>query len=141
MLSEKRRIQCLRDIIKNCEDVQTFLSGITREQFSADLKTVNAVMYSIQTVGEAAIRLDKEEKRNGTAGDLENRYPHIEWRDLRGMSNFIRHQYDKIKLDLIWKTAVESLLPMVTMAKQEIARLEGSMEETSEDANEKPPSP
>jgi uncharacterized protein with HEPN domain len=125
MRSEKRRIDALRHIVKYCDDVERFLSGFSREAFDSDLRTIRAVLYSLQTIGEAAIRLDKDEKRRGVDGELESRYPQIPWRDVRGMSNFVRHQYDEINVDLIWTTATESIFPIRNVAKQEIARLEG----------------
>ena len=61
--TERRRIDSLRDIVKYCDQVEEFAAGFTRDQFEHDRKTYNAVLYSLQTIGEAAIRLDKEEKR------------------------------------------------------------------------------
>ena len=122
MLTERRRIECLRDIVKYCDQIEAFLHGFTRETFDADLRTQNAVLYSLQTVGEAAIRLDKEEKRRGESGLTESRYPHVPWRDVRGLSNVVRHGYDDIDLDIIWATATEGIRPVRDAANQEITR-------------------
>jgi uncharacterized protein with HEPN domain len=88
----------------------------------ADLRTQNAVLYSLQTVGDAAIRLDKEEKRRGEPGLMESRYPDVPWRDVRGLSNVVRHGYDDIDLDIIWTTATEGIRPVRDAANQEITR-------------------
>jgi uncharacterized protein with HEPN domain len=138
MRSEKRRIDGLRDIVKNCEDIQSFLSGVSRQAFDSDLRTIKAVLYSLQTIGEAAIRLDKEEKRRGTDGELERLYPQIPWHDVRGMSNFIRHLYDEIDLDLVWTTAAASIYPVRDAAKQEIARLEALIEDNPGNIDDEP---
>src|SRR5258708_32768948 len=123
MRSKNRRIDALRDIVKYCDDVEKFLLGFSREAFDRDLRTIRAVLYSLQTVGEAAIRLDKDEKRRGVDGELEGRYPQIPWRDVRGISNFVRHQDDGINLGLGWTTATKSIFPIRDAAKKEIARL------------------
>ena len=47
MLTE-RRIECLRDIVKYCDQIEAFLHGFTREAFDVDLRTQNAVLYSLQ---------------------------------------------------------------------------------------------
>jgi len=47
------------------------VAGFTREAFESDRRTYNAVLYSLQTVGEAAIRLDKEEKRLGDPSEAD----------------------------------------------------------------------
>jgi uncharacterized protein with HEPN domain len=122
MPTERRRIECLRDIVKYCDQIEAFLRGFTREAFDADLRTQNAVLYSLQTVGEAAIRLDKEEKRQSEPGLMENRYSHIPWRDVRGLSNVVRHGYDDIDLDIVWTTATEGIRPVRDAANREIAR-------------------
>jgi uncharacterized protein with HEPN domain len=122
MPTKRRRIECLRDIVKYCDQIEAFLSGFTREAFNADLRTQNAVLYSLQTVGEAAIRLDKEEKRRGEPDLMERRYPDVPWRDVRGLSNVMRHGYDDIDLDIIWTTATEAIRPVRDAASQEITR-------------------
>jgi uncharacterized protein with HEPN domain len=122
MPTERRRIECLRDIVKYCDQIEAFLRGFAREAFDADLRTQNAVLYSLQTVGEAAIRWDKEEKRRSEPGLIESRYPHIPWRDVRGLSNVVRHGYDDIDLDIVWTTATEGIRPVRDAANREIAR-------------------
>ena len=122
MPTERRRIECLRDIVKYCDQIEAFLRGFTREALDADLRTKYAVLYSLQTVGEAAIRLQNEEKRLGEPGLTESRYPHIPWRDVRGLSNVVRHGYDDIDPGIIWTTATEGIRPIRDAANQEIAR-------------------
>jgi uncharacterized protein with HEPN domain len=139
MRSERRRIDSLRDIVKNCDAVQTFVAGFTREAFDLDQRTVRAVLYSLQTIGEAAMRLDKEEKRQGAGGEMERLYPQIPWRDVRGLSNYVRHQYNELNLDLIWATATESIDPIRTAANQEIDRL--ALEDVQTSLDNPPPSP
>ena len=71
---------------------------------------------------EAAIRLDKEEKRRGEPDLMERRYPHVPRRDVRGLSNVVRHGYDDMDLDIIWTTAAEGIQPVRDAANQEITR-------------------
>jgi uncharacterized protein with HEPN domain len=141
MRSKNRRIDALRHIVTYCDDLEKFLLGFSREAFDRDLRTIRAVLYSLQTIGEAAIRLDKDEKRRAVDGELEGRYPQIPWRDVRGMSNFVRHQYDEIDLDLVWTTATKSIFPIRDAAKLEIARLEGLVEDNFTDIDDELPSP
>jgi uncharacterized protein with HEPN domain len=124
MPTERRRIDSLRDIVKYCDEVEEFTAGFTRVQFEQDRKTYNAVLYSLQTIGEAAIRLDKEEKRLGDDGLMERLYPDVPWPDVRGLSNIVRHGYDEIDAEIIWKTATTSIHPVRDAARQEITRLQ-----------------
>jgi uncharacterized protein with HEPN domain len=112
MPTERRRIDGLRDIVRYCDQVDEFVAGFTQAQFEHDRKTYSAVLYSLQTIGEAAIRLDKEEKRLGEGGLIERLYPDVPWPDVRGLSNIVRHGYDEIDAEIIWKTATTSIHPV-----------------------------
>jgi uncharacterized protein with HEPN domain len=124
MPTERRRIDSLRDIVRYCDQVDEFVAGFTQAQFGKDRKTYSAVLYSLQTVGEAAIRLDKEEKRLGEGGLMERLYPNVPWPDVRGLSNIVRHGYDEIDAEIIWTTATSRIHPVREAARQEIARLQ-----------------
>jgi len=123
MPTKRRRIDSLRDIVACCDQIEEFAAGFTRDQFERDRRTYNAVLYSLQTIGEAAIRLDRQEKRVGEGGLMERLYPDVPWPDVRGLSNIVRHGYDEIDAGIIWKTATTSIHPVRDAARQEIARL------------------
>ena len=43
----------LNDIVECINDVKSFIDGVTNKEFSLDKKTINAVVRSIEIVGEA----------------------------------------------------------------------------------------
>ncbi len=96
----------LQDIAQAIDLIERFTSGMGLQQFSEDPKTVAAVERELQIISEAAIRL-------GAAA--ESRCPDAPWRDIRGLGNWLRHQYDRIELPVIWKT-VEADLPNLKAA-------------------------
>jgi uncharacterized protein with HEPN domain len=53
-----------------------------------------------QIISEAAIRLGSQ---------AEIRCPGLSWRNIRGMGNWLRHQYERIELSVIWQTAQTDL--------------------------------
>lgn len=75
----------LRDIADAIDMVERFTSGMDLKQFSEDPKTVAAVERKLQIISEAAIRL---------GAGAESRCPGAPWRDIRGIGNWLRHQYD-----------------------------------------------
>jgi uncharacterized protein with HEPN domain len=83
--------------------VEAFTSGMDFEEFRQDPKTVAAVERKLQIISEAAIRL---------GSDAETRCPGLPWRDIRGMGNWLRHQYERIELPLVWKTVQSDLPPL-----------------------------
>lgn len=89
-----------RDILTAIEHIEQFTSGMDADQFAADPKTVAAVERKLQIISEAAIRL-------GSVAEAE--VPNLPWRNIRGIGNWLRHQYDRIDLATVWKTITDDL--------------------------------
>ncbi|MBK8293432.1 MAG: DUF86 domain-containing protein [Solirubrobacterales bacterium] len=70
-------------------------------QFRTDLKTQDAVLRNLETLGEAAKKLDDETRA------LSSEAP---WREITGFRDVIAHDYLEVDLDLVWNV-VESDLP------------------------------
>ena len=84
----------LRDISDAIEGIEQFTAGMDFEAFCDDAKTIAAVERKLQIITEAATRLGK---------GAETAYPGLPWRDIRGMGNWLRHQYERIELPVIWR--------------------------------------
>jgi uncharacterized protein with HEPN domain len=70
------------------------------EAFRSDPKTVAAVERKILLISEAAVRLGDEAERL-CPGQL--------WRDIRGVGNWLRHQYDRDDVETVWHTVEDDL--------------------------------
>lgn len=99
----------LRDILDAIAGIQKFTDGLTFEEFQADEKTVKSVLYNMAIIGEAARHLPPQ---------VEERYPHIPWVDVRGMRNVVVHEYFQVNLQIIWQTIQEDLLPLAAALQQ-----------------------
>ena len=64
------------------------------ETFRADTKTIAAVERKLQVISEAAVRLGDQ---------AEMLCPGLPWRNIRGIGNWLRHQYDHVDVDSIWR--------------------------------------
>ena len=73
------------------------------ETFQADRKTVAAVERKLLVISEAAIRLGER---------AEALCPGLPWRDIRGIGNWLRHQYDYADVTTVWRTVVNDLAPL-----------------------------
>jgi uncharacterized protein with HEPN domain len=80
--------------------LERFTLGMDFAAFIEDPKTVSAVERKLQIISEAAIRLGPE---------AEERVPGVAWRDVRGIGNWLRHQYDRVELPVLWKTIADDL--------------------------------
>jgi uncharacterized protein with HEPN domain len=93
----------LQDILDNAVEIESYVAGMDFEGYLHSRTTKLAVERLLQMLTEAAIRL----------GDSAEVYcPNIDWRELRGLGNFIRHAYHRIDDDLIWKTLQNRLPPL-----------------------------
>ena len=91
----------LLDIVECIEKINAYTAGMTLETFSADSRTVDAVMRNIEVIGEAAGRLPDE---------FTSAHPGIAWSQIRGMRNRLIHAYFGVSLPLIWAT-VQTAVP------------------------------
>jgi uncharacterized protein with HEPN domain len=66
-------------------------------------------------IGEASNHISEVTKQN---------YPSIEWHKIRGMRNFVSHEYFSTTLEVIWQTAIENIPVLKTQIAQIIADLE-----------------
>ena len=87
------------------------------EDFRQDPKTVAAVERKLQLISEAAIRLGEEAERL---------CPGPQWRNIRGLGNWLRHQYDRIDLETIWRTVTTDLPSLRQAVDSAILRLPDS---------------
>ncbi len=93
--------QRLQDIIEAIDHISLFRSGHgSAASLRTDIKSYRAIERCIEIISEAAAKLGPE---------AEQLCPDIPWPDVRGMGNWLRHGYDAVDLDIIWKTAVHDL--------------------------------
>jgi len=97
-MSERTYLDFLQDILYCLEKAQSFIAGMTFEEFSTDERTHFAVVRALEVVGEAAKRIPP---------DLKVRYPALPWREMAGMRDKLVHDYFGVNLQVVWETAVE----------------------------------
>ena len=91
------------DIIEAIDEIESFVSGMTFEQFAADTRTCKAVLADFAIIGEAAMHLP---------ADAVSTAPHINWRQIRRMRNIIVHVYFGIDYRIVWQTIKDDLPPL-----------------------------
>ena len=93
----------IADILSAAREVQEFTQGMGFESFSADKKTVNAVIRSLEVMGEAAKRIPD---------DIRGRYPEIPWKQMAGMRDKLIHEYSGVDLEIGWAVITGELPPL-----------------------------
>ncbi len=77
--------------------------NLTFEQFSADEKTIDAVIRNLEIIGEAAGHVPLE---------IQEKYSDLAWFEMRGMRNIIAHEYFGVSLSIIWRAITHDLPPL-----------------------------
>jgi uncharacterized protein with HEPN domain len=96
----------ISDILDALDKIRMYTEGMDFESFCSDLKTVDAVLRNITTIGEAA---------NHVPEDIIASSPEIPWRDMRDIRNILVHEYFGINKRIIWETIQYDLPPLVPL--------------------------
>lgn len=72
------------------------------------------------------MRISEAAKKLGTLA--KQLAPDQPWRDIRGIGNRLRHEYDKIDRRQIWATVANDLAPLRAACKQAIAQIHKGFE-------------
>ena len=108
-------IQRFSDIIENIEAIERFTSGLELHAFAGADQTIRATKYSLLVISEAATKL------GDLASDL---CPSIPWREIRGLGNRLRHDYQSIDVVRIWLLVERDLPPLKAACRDVLRRLE-----------------
>jgi uncharacterized protein with HEPN domain len=102
------------DIGNSIQEIDDFTTNISFAEFIKDKKTVNAVIRSLEVIGEAAKRIPDE---------IRAKYPDIPWKRMTGMRDKLIHEYSGVDLEIVWTVAKEELPQLNPMIKEIISSL------------------
>ena len=89
-----------KDIIEACLAINEFIGDIDFSNFVKDDKTYTAVLMKITIIGEVASHFGKE---------IQDKNPKIDWAEMKGMRNFLIHEYFEVDPEVVWKAAKEDV--------------------------------
>jgi uncharacterized protein with HEPN domain len=75
--------------------VQSFVEGLSLQEFQTDLRTQSAVLHQLLITGEAVKRLSM---------DFRDENPDVPWKLIAGMRDHLIHAYDTVDLEEVWST-------------------------------------
>ena len=85
--------------------IEADIKGFSLEKLRADRKARQLVERNLQIISEASRRLPESCKAQEAS---------IPWRRVADFGNVLRHEYDRIDLDELWRICQEDLLPLKT---------------------------
>jgi uncharacterized protein with HEPN domain len=96
------------DIVLAAEDAQSFVQGMNFAAFEASRLHQNAVIRSLEIVGEATGKL---------SAVLKSAYPNLPWRSIKSMRNRLIHTYNEISLNIVWAVVQDDLPQIIATLK------------------------
>src|SRR3989344_459129 len=93
----------IQDIFDSIEEVEMFIKGFDYDAFKKDRKTINAVVRSLEVIGEAVKKVPE---------DVKNQYSEIPWKNMSGMRDKLIHEYFGVYEEIVWNVASEELPPL-----------------------------
>jgi uncharacterized protein with HEPN domain len=91
------------DVLSSIQEIEEFTEGMEVGEFIGDRKTVNAVIRSLEVMGEAAKKIPAE---------IRNRHPKIPWKYLAGIRDKLIHEYHGVDLEIVWEVVKKEIPPM-----------------------------
>lgn len=106
--------QRLQDILDNIARIRRFSEGTDFDSFRRNEQQLYAIQHALLIISEAASKL----------GDLAPQLcPEIDWRDVRGLGNRLRHEYSGIDLARLWRVVENDLTPLHEAVERALAKL------------------
>lgn len=99
----------IRDMLEAVSAVEQYVGDMTYQDFTADRKTVDAVIRNMIIIGEAASHIPDEISLN---------HPEVPWSEIRAMRNFVVHEYFGVSDKILWDTVQIDLPPIVPILKK-----------------------
>ena len=102
----------LTDIIEAIELIRSEMADVTLEAFEPDRRKRWLVERGVEIISEASRRLPEK---------LKARHPEIPWPKVAGIGNVLRHDYEHVAHDVLWRVARDDLPQLEKICREELA--------------------
>lgn len=102
----------VRHMLDASVEASEFLGAVSLEGLKTNRVLANAIVRSLEVVGEAARQVSQ---------DFKDKHPEIEWLVIVGMRNRLIHAYFDIDFLVVWSTVHNDLPPLIIQLKSILA--------------------
>ena len=102
-----------------CESIRGIEKAIGRKSYRDYQRSWvlrSAVERGIEVISEASRHLNRE---------LKSRHKGVRWNDIAGIGNILRHEYQRVDSQIIWKAVKDDLPPL----KEALLAIKASLDE------------
>lgn len=93
----------IHDMLESIRGIEKALAGKTLRDYERSWLLRSAVERGIEVISEASRHL---------GGDLKTQHKDVRWKDIAGIGNILRHDYQRIDAAIIWKAVKDDLPPL-----------------------------
>lgn len=93
----------IHDMLESIRGIEKALAGKTFREYERSWVLRSAVERGIEIISEASRHLDR---------GLQAKHKDVRWRDIAGIGNILRHDYQRIEASIIWKAVKDDLPPL-----------------------------
>ncbi|HMW07198.1 MAG TPA: DUF86 domain-containing protein [Leptospiraceae bacterium] len=96
-------LDSLQDILDSINDIESFTQSIDFEKFLLNRLVQNAVVRSLEIIGEASKNIPDETKE---------KYADVPWRRIAGMRDKLIHNYFGVDYEMVWEVAKNKIIEL-----------------------------
>lgn len=111
-MSKRGNSEFVNDIKEAMGRIISYIDKMSYEQFLQDIKTQDAVVRNLETIGEATKNL---------CNDFKEKYKLMPWKKLAGSRDKLIHDYFGVNYDIVWVIAKEELPELMRQVDKIIA--------------------
>ena len=93
----------LEHMLESIKDIKKFTAGVSKEEFEENKEKINAVVRSIEILGEAAKNI---------SDPFKNKHKEIAWKEIIGTRDILIHHYFGVDLDILWNILTKDVLDL-----------------------------
>ena len=105
----------IEDILDAIQEIQTFISGKSYDDYLADTMLRLALERCVEIVSEASRHVPAEMKAD---------HPDVPWKRVPDIGNVLRHAYRSIDPHIIWEVATDHVIHLREAAERMLAEIE-----------------
>jgi uncharacterized protein with HEPN domain len=108
-------VASLSHVVANTERIEGYITGMNLDGFERNRLVGDGVERCLERIYEAVYRLGSQ---------AEALMPGQPWLDIRSMGNRLRHDFDRINLEVVWNAARYDLPSLMVAAQKALVTLE-----------------
>lgn len=94
--SSRRWSLRLEDILNSIAKIEEYINNMKLTEFTKNQLVIDAVVRNFEIIGEASKHIPESVQKS---------HPHIPWKQMVEMRNFLIHEYSGVDVSTVWQTA------------------------------------